>query len=135
MKDFKNVTFIEYQQKKKEMLDNLGGEYGMCNLEACRICPFSTETNGTDKDCQDFELFYPEKAAKIVMGYEPKVDWSKVPVDTKIYVRDSEDGEWEKAYFAEYYKNKVHAFVFGRTSWADERTDHWNYAKLAKEGE
>ena len=35
---------------------------------------------------------------------EPPVNWSKVPVDTKILVRDSEDGWWEKKTFRKIQK-------------------------------
>lgn len=33
---------------------------------------------------------------------EPQVDWSRVPVDTPILVRDSESSEWKRRYFAKY---------------------------------
>lgn len=67
---------------------------------------------------------------------EPSVDWSKVPVDTKILVRDSENEEWQRRYFATYWNGKVYAFYDGLTSWtADEYKTDWEYAKLAKEEE
>ena len=33
---------------------------------------------------------------------EPEIDWYKVAVDTPILVRDSEDEEWQRRYFAKY---------------------------------
>lgn len=42
---------------------------------------------------------------------EPEVDWSKVPIDTPILVRVSEDEEWDKRYFAGFNEKK---FVHGR---------------------
>lgn len=39
---------------------------------------------------------------------EPSVDWSKVPVDTPILVRDIESDEWERRYFAKYEDNTVY---------------------------
>ncbi len=33
---------------------------------------------------------------------EPEVDWSKVPVDTKVFVRNLEDGLWRPRHFAKY---------------------------------
>ena len=69
---------------------------------------------------------------------EPKVDWSKVEVDTPILVRINEDKEWERRYFAKYENGVIYAWNSGCTSW----TTHcmtacmtaWEYAKLA-EGE
>lgn len=69
-----------------------------------------------------------------IMEYEPPIDWSKVPVDTKIYVKDYKNDLWEKRHFSHYTSDgKVHAFNSGTTSFtADEGTSPWNYAKLAE---
>lgn len=67
---------------------------------------------------------------------EPPVNWSKVPVDTKILVRDSETGQWSRRHFARYEKNSVFSWRNGCTSYSvagyDDVTD-WKYAKLAEE--
>lgn len=64
---------------------------------------------------------------------EPSVDWSKVPVDTKVLV--SNDGNnWYKRYFARYENGIVYCWDRGATSWSTRITNNWNYAKLA-EGE
>ena len=63
----------------------------------------------------------------------PPVDWSKVPIDTPILVRDSESEKWCRRYFARYTGGKVYAWGDGATSWS---TNHsalgWKYAKLAE---
>lgn len=67
---------------------------------------------------------------------EPPVNWSKVPVDTKILVRDSEDGWWEKRHFARYKNNIVFAWDRGCTSYSADgyyNVSTWKYAKLAEE--
>lgn len=64
---------------------------------------------------------------------EPPVDWSKVPVDTKILVKGSEDEIWIPRYFAEYKDDLVYAWDCGCTSWSADCVTHWNYAKLAEE--
>lgn len=66
------------------------------------------------------------------------VDWSKVPVDTKILVRDNKKQEWQRRYFAEYEDGKVYCWDSGLTSFSAH--DHvtvssWNYTKLYKEGD
>ena len=65
---------------------------------------------------------------------EPEVDWSKVEVDTPILVRDREDTTipWVRRYFAEYIDGVVYAWNGGCTSWSEEYTTGWKYAKLAE---
>lgn len=63
------------------------------------------------------------------------VDWSKVEVDTPVFVRDSENDVWKCRYFAKYEYEKVHTWVDGRTSWSNKIADVpvcWKYAKLAE---
>lgn len=63
------------------------------------------------------------------------VDWSKVPVDTPILVRDFETSKWEKRYFAFFENGRVNAWCGGTTSWSNKnitRTISWKYAKLAE---
>ena len=71
---------------------------------------------------------------------EPEIDWSKVKVDTPILVRDYEDTEsamvvWLKRYFAEYKDGLVYTWINGRTSWNEDCTKGWKYAKLAENEE
>lgn len=67
---------------------------------------------------------------------EPEVDWSKVPIDTKIYVRSSIDNGWVGRYFAKYENGAVYAWANGYTSWTSGGGDNvrpWKHAKLAEE--
>lgn len=67
------------------------------------------------------------------MEYKPKVDWSKVEVDTKVLVRDRDDDEeWERAYFAEYSNDKIYTFVNGKTSFTTNMVKERKYTKLYK---
>ena len=64
-----------------------------------------------------------------------QVDWSKVKVDTPIYVRRSDDEEWESRHFAKFEDGRVYAWVDGATSWtANDECDviSWNCAKLVE---
>ena len=68
---------------------------------------------------------------------EPPVDWSKVPIDTPVLVRDYEDSEWTCAYFAgQDDECGIRTWMFGATSWSvpkcPHRTLNWEYAKLAE---
>lgn len=63
------------------------------------------------------------------------VDWSKVEVDTPVFVRDSENDVWKCRYFAKYEYGKVCTWVDGRTSWSNKIADvpvSWKYAILAE---
>lgn len=73
---------------------------------------------------------------------EPEVDWSKVKVDTPILVREYENEEWNKRYFAKFEYGVVWSFCDGRTSWSARKnntirndTISWKYAKLAESEE
>lgn len=69
----------------------------------------------------------------------PSVDWRKVPVDTPILVRDREEQEWIRGYFATYGCGLVYAWSDGKTSWSASndraKVMPWEYAKLAEDGE
>lgn len=63
------------------------------------------------------------------------IDWSKVPVDTPILVKDYESNSWKKRYFAYFQYDKVYAWGHGSTSWSSDRigcVTPWTYAKLAE---
>lgn len=65
-----------------------------------------------------------------------EVDWSKIPVDTKVLVKNSQDQEWERRYFAKYEDGKVYAFMNGVTSWSISAWGDiapWEEAKLVED--
>ena len=66
---------------------------------------------------------------------EPPVDWSKVAVDTPILVRDYDEQDWLKRYFAKYENGAVFSWAQGSTSWSANRTTRWKEAKLAESEE
>lgn len=71
------------------------------------------------------------------MNFEEIIDWSKVPVDTKILVSDN-GKTWFKRYFDKYENGKIYAWVDGKTSFSVRNNDDvigWEYAKLYNEGE
>ena len=62
------------------------------------------------------------------------VDWSKVEVDTPIFVRNSITETWKCRYFAEYKDGKVYTWRDGKTSWSNVISDRpvvWMNAELA----
>ena len=95
------------------------------SINYCSQCYFNT--NGFEScslKCQEWcESEYTE----------PPVDWSKVPVDTPILVRDSKNDEWIHRHFAKFEDDYVYAWDDGQTSWSSLNTVDWKYAKLAKD--
>lgn len=63
---------------------------------------------------------------------EPKVevDWSRVKIDTPIYIRDTNTQNWGKRHFAKYEDGKIFAWADGHTSFTENATTQWAYAKL-----
>ena len=69
------------------------------------------------------------------MELKEVIDWSKVPVDTKVLV--SKDGEnWLKRYFAKYEDGKIYFFSCGVSSYSVDDISNvlsWEYVKLYQE--
>ena len=67
---------------------------------------------------------------------EPPVDWSKVPVDTKVFVRDSDSESWSPRYFARFKNGGIFTWTNGTTSFSAEGFDDvtlWRQGKLAED--
>lgn len=130
MVDYNEVTAKEYFEKKKEVLNSLGRTSSICYRVECLNCPL----NKNDKyNCSELEIEKPQEAIEAIMEYEIPVDWSKVPVDTKILVKNYEGRAWVKRYFAKYKNGKVYAFSNGADSFTVEDENcvaDWEYAKL-----
>lgn len=97
-----------------------------CNVIRCSDCAWSSKSRCRERFKEWAEQEY----------VEPPVDWSKVPVDTKILVRDSETGQWSRRHFARYKNNIVFAWDRGCTSYSADgyhNVSTWKYAKLAEE--
>lgn len=99
------------------------------DINNCNECKFSSIYN--DLHCAN------RFAMWLVSEYkEPieDVDWSKVPVDTPVLIRDGEDQPWCRRYFARYENDRVYVFAYGKNSWSDNGdmdTTPWKYVKLA----
>ena len=127
MEDYSKVTFMEYMEKKKAIIKSLGGKGNGCNGIWCRDCPFMGR-------CIPMELGTPEKALELVMNYKIPVDWTKLPVDTPIYVRDYEEENWYPRHFAKFENEKVFTWMDGSTSFSakndSDKMISWRFAKL-----
>lgn len=101
-----------------------GNIYGCINTfcERCRFGGFS--------NCTTQFIKWAKEEYK-----EPEVDWTKVPVDTKILVRNSLDKKWDRRYFYRYEEStgRIYSFALGSTSWTANECDTvmWKYAQIA----
>ena len=61
-----------------------------------------------------------------------KVDWSKVPINTKVYAYCGNTKQ--QRHFACYKDGKVHTWIHGCTSWSTKHTNgDWDRVELAEE--
>lgn len=110
-----------------------GGKPTLCAKIRCEDCDFNEES--TD-ECKGGAYGFREWLNSEYV--EPPVDWSKVPVDTPILVRDSGEEAWRKRHFAKYEDNTVYAWNRGATSWSVSASSNivgWKFAKLAESEE
>ena len=86
--------------------------------------------------CSNLFAFWLDE--EYVEPQKPAVDWSKVPVDTLVRVRDSKDEEWLLQYFKGIVKYRgtleYLAWSFGTTSvTAQGNVTHWKYCELVED--
>lgn len=109
---------------------NRNGEFSSCGKVPCNECIFR-KNKVTDSSCREKLKEWSEQEY-----VEPPVDWSKVPVDTKVFVRDCDSAPWKPRYFAKFEDGKIFAWASGVTSFSSESSDSitwWMKGKLAEE--
>ena len=70
---------------------------------------------------------------ELIWERKPPVDWSKVAVDTKILVRNSNDEKWRKRYLATFDRGLFIVWNGGKTSFSAEYAcdaSSWRFAVL-----
>lgn len=119
-----------YDYYINEIIDHMGinkktGELVICSQNegfSCNDCIF-----GEIKKCNSIKKEWLESE------YQSIVDWSKVSVDTPIYVKENLGDEWTPRHFAKYLNGDIYAWNDGKTSFTTATNVPWNYAKLAEE--
>lgn len=125
------MTNYEYYKNEIEKFAKLNIDFALdkhdkgiarCAGFDCNNCVFDCSKGY----CADNKMAWAD--AEHVEG----IDWSKVPVDTPILVKEV-NSNWLKRHFAKYENGKVYAFIDGGTSWSSEcQYLSWGYAKLAE---
>lgn len=99
-------------------------------IEPCKDIPCDECVWGDDYSCRREKLKWLDEEYI-------ETDWSKVEVDTKIYVGDTLEEVKEKKklrYFAGYKDGEIYAYVNGCTSWSAKGEKlFWNCAELAED--
>lgn len=106
------------------------GNFYKCSELKCKDCIFSRVWQD-DSDCYKKVKEWSEQEY-----VEPPVDWSKVPVDTKVYVRDSDSDPWKPRYFAKFEDGKIFTWINGATSFSANNFNDvvwWIQGKLAED--
>lgn len=106
------------------------GKMYRCEKLVCRDCIFSRNEN-SERSCTENTKEWSEQEY-----VEPPVDWSKVPVDTKVFIRDSDSQPWRPRYFAKFENGKIYTWNDGRSSFTSlepRATSWWNQGKLAED--
>lgn len=93
-----------------------------CGAVYCDACDLSDGSHHTS--CVDSCVKWMNRES---------MDWTKVPVDTKILVRDRNVEQWQPRYFARFEDGKVYAWNNGATSFSEKRMTVWAQAKLFEE--
>lgn len=123
-----------------EIVEVIKDDDKMCCFMRDEVLPYFLK----DNDCKKIgcntcaKMFTAWMFADYVEQPKPEVDWSKVPVDTLVRVRDYEYCEWNLRYFKGIDKSnpeeKYEAWSNGATSkTADDSSNHWKYCELVED--
>ena len=133
---------MKNKEKYKELLETYalagvdwgtdGNDIKPCHdFENCHGCDFLVD----DRCCDIIRVEWLEREWCDKEYKEPEVDWSKVPVDTKVTVSD--DGiNWYNRYFAGVENGKICIWAGGANSWSAKGDGNfkqrWNYISLVE---
>lgn len=107
------------------------GNICRCSFIGCNNCIFVKTKTDDKRSCENRIKEWSEQEY-----VEPSVDWSKVPVDTKVFVRDNDSGFWNHRYFARFEGGKIFTWTNGATSFSAKGfydVTWWNQGKLAED--
>lgn len=105
----------------------------LCSDLKTWLLTFDDDLKKTNRAHEHFDIMKVLDCDNNVIWKREEVDWTKVPVDTKVLVRDFKEGKWCKRYFAEYKDGRFYTFNDGGTSWSVSGKTPWREYKLAEE--
>lgn len=104
----------KYAEKIKSIITNGNNDINLCNKIIKPIILKQNNINCSSiscSDCRTLQILWLDEEYE-----EPEVDWSNVPVDTLIRVKENKIDEWVLRYFAKYKDGKIYAWDYGCTS-------------------
>lgn len=132
------------EKYREEILNSVfrGKGEAYCEFVKKNVLPNLTDcTNGECEElyacglCRDIFAFWLDEEYEEPPKQE--VDWSKIPVDTLVRVRDHEDNEWVLRYFKgidDSSTEKFMAWECGATSVTAEGSyTNWKYCELVED--
>lgn len=136
--DLKNGMFFEMRNKSRFLI--LNNEIYLENIyryEYSKKLHYFLESYNDDMCSMDDDKYDIMRVLDLddnLLWKRDEIDWNKIPRDTKVYVRQNQEDEWELRYFTYYENNKFYTYSNGRTFWSDSFVDleKWNYCELAE---
>lgn len=130
-------------KNREKYRDEIVGYPGsdLCDFKAKEVFPKLGKTGCSGMSCAwCSSLFSLWLDGEYEEPQKPEVDWDKVPVDTLVRVRDSEDEKWTLQYF-----RRISGIIpnYRFETWDDGRTSkttdgiikHWKYCELVEDEE
>ena len=135
--DLKNGMIFEMRNKSRFLiLNNEIYHKDICHYEYFEKLHYFLESYNDDMFSMNdnkYDIMKVLDCDNNVIWERKEIDWTKVPVDTKVLVRDSKKEEWCKRYFAEYKDGIFYTFNNAGTSWSTSNEISWREYKLAEE--
>lgn len=133
-----------YEKYKDELIKHviaqsyIGLDINTNNIAGCSdLCCERCKFNENRAICNDVDEMMMWLNSEYIEPKKEEVDWSKVPIDTKILVSD-DNKNWYRRHFAYYRDKRIGAFNNGVTSWTTNdlsETSGWEYGKLLEDEE
>lgn len=121
----------KYAEEIKSIIINGNNDINLCNKIIKPIILKQNNINCSSIsciDCRTLQILWLDEEYE-----EPEVDWSNVPVDTLIRVKENKIDEWVLRYFAKYKDGKIYAWDYGCTSKTTDCVAIWRYGEIVTE--
>ena len=121
----------KYAEEIKSIVINGNNDINLCNKIIKPIILKQNNINCSSiscSDCRTLQILWLDEEYE-----EPEVDWSNVPVDTLIRVKENKIDEWVLRYFAKYKDGKIYAWDYGCTSKTTDCVAIWRYGEIVTE--
>ena len=125
---YKEIIDTLWEQNFEVSLNKNTNEVFPCSELDCIDCAFSSQY------CDGVGCGISQSKWLVAEYKDFKFDWSDVPIDTRILVRNRSEDNWVKRHFAGVSDlGVVMAWEIGCTSWTNGISPVlWKYAKLAE---